>query len=257
MAAMGEISQSSRKITDIIGAIDEIAFQTNLLALNAAIEAARAGEQGRGFAVVATEVRNLAKRSAGAAKEIKELIQDSVTKVEHGSGLVGQSGKTLEEIVSSVRRVTDLMAEIAATSQHQATGIDQVNRAVAQMDSVVQQNASQTEELYATAQAMADQSQALKSLVDRFKLANGSASTNGSSHDLGSPGSQVHKNGNGRIRSHAGVRSAGSGARNLEAPRQASDPWPLGSESVGNGEPLATRAAEKNSQQLGGDFKEF
>src|SRR5262249_20285704 len=153
VAAMGEISQSSRKITDIIGAIDEIAFQTNLLALNAAIEAARAGEQGRGFAVVATEVRNLAKRSAGAPKELKELIQDSVTKVEHGSGLVGQSGKTLEEIVSSVRRVTDLMAEIAATSQHQATGIDQVNRAVAQMDSVVQQNASQTEELYATAQA--------------------------------------------------------------------------------------------------------
>lgn len=258
VAAMGEITQSSRKITDIIGAIDEIAFQTNLLALNAAIEAARAGEQGRGFAVVATEVRNLAKRSAAAAKEIKELIQDSVTKVEHGSGLVGQSGRTLEEIVSSVRRVTDLMAEIAATSQHQATGIDQVNRAVSQMDSVVQQNASQTEELYATAQAMDDQSQLLKSLVDRFKLANGTMSANESTHDSESLHDETRKNGNGRFRSHAGgIRSQGSGAKKQESRPLSHGSWPEPAESADDGEPTATIPPGKSTERMIGDFKEF
>jgi ABC-type transporter Mla subunit MlaD len=139
------------------------------------VEAARAGEQGRGFAVVAAEVRALSQRSAGAAKEIKGLIQDSVRKVEVGSELVGKSGQTLEEIVTSVRRVTDLMAEIAATSREQSTGINQVNRAVAQMDSVVQQNAAQTEELTSTAQALAQQAQDLQSLVGQFKLAERSA----------------------------------------------------------------------------------
>jgi methyl-accepting chemotaxis protein len=192
VAAMADITQSSRRITDIIGAMDEIAFQTNLLALNAAIEAARAGEQGRGFAVVATEVRNLAKRSAVAAKEIKQLIQDSAHKVEHGSNLVGQSGKNLEEIVSSVRRVTDLMAEIAATSQDQASGIDQVNKAVAQMDTVVQQNASQTEELYATAQSLAEQSHTLESLIDRFKLTDAQGLTNGSSKEVSTQNGNGH-----------------------------------------------------------------
>jgi methyl-accepting chemotaxis protein len=170
VAAMGEISSSSHKISEIITVIDEIAFQTNLLALNAAVEAARAGERGRGFAVVAAEVRNLAQRSAGAAREIKGLIRESVQKVEDGSTLVGQSGQALEEIVRSVKRVTDIIAEIAAASQEQSQGIDQVNKAVGQMDQVVQQNASQTEELSTTAQTLARQAQQLQRLVSRFKL---------------------------------------------------------------------------------------
>jgi methyl-accepting chemotaxis protein len=167
---MTEINRSSKKIAEIITAIDEIAFQTNLLALNAAVEAARAGEQGRGFAVVAGEVRNLAQRSAAAAKEIKELIQDSVRKVETGSELVNKSGQTLQEIVTSVKRVTDIVSEIAAASREQSSGIDQVSRAVAQMDQVTQANASQTEELSGTAQSLSGQAQELQDVVGRFKL---------------------------------------------------------------------------------------
>jgi methyl-accepting chemotaxis protein len=173
--AMGEINASSKKIAEIITAIDEIAFQTNLLALNAAVEAARAGEQGRGFAVVAGEVRNLAQRSASAAKEIKGLIQDSVRKVESGSALVNQSGQTLEEIMTSVKRVTDIVAEIAAASREQATGIDQVGKAVSQMDQVTQSNAAQTEELAGTAEALSSQAQHLQEQVARFNLGHGSA----------------------------------------------------------------------------------
>ncbi len=168
--AMGEINHASNKISDIITTIDEIAFQTNLLALNAAVEAARAGEQGRGFAVVASEVRNLSQRSALAAKEIKALIQDSVRKVENGTSLVNHSGKTLEEIVNSVKRVTDIVAEIAAASKEQLTGIEQVNKAVAQMDRVTQSNASQTEEMAGTAESLLGHSQQLRDLVSRFRL---------------------------------------------------------------------------------------
>jgi methyl-accepting chemotaxis protein len=168
--AMHEINTSSRKIADIITTIDEIAFQTNLLALNAAVEAARAGEQGRGFAVVAGEVRNLAQRSALAAKEIKTLIQDSVRKVEDGSALVTDSGRTLEEIVGSVKRVTDIVAEIAAASREQSIGIEQVTTAVGAMDHVTQANASQTEELNATAENLAAQARQMKDLVSHFRL---------------------------------------------------------------------------------------
>ncbi|VTR97642.1 chemotaxis partial : Chemotaxis protein OS=Burkholderia sp. MP-1 GN=BG58_15470 PE=4 SV=1: 4HB_MCP_1: HAMP: PAS_9: HAMP: MCPsignal [Gemmata massiliana] len=168
--AMSEINQSSKKIADIITTIDEIAFQTNLLALNAAVEAARAGEQGRGFAVVASEVRNLAQRSATAAKEIKSLIEDSVKKVDAGTELVNRSGSTLGDIVTSVKRVTDIITEIASASKEQSTGIDQVNKAISQMDTVTQRNASQTEEMSATAQTLTDQASQLRDLVARFKL---------------------------------------------------------------------------------------
>ncbi|MBM4134841.1 MAG: HAMP domain-containing protein [Nitrospira sp.] len=169
VAAMAEINKSSKKIGDIITVIDEIAFQTNLLALNAAVEAARAGEHGRGFAVVAAEVRNLAQRSATAAKEIKGLIQESMQKVTEGSELVDQSGKTLEEIVSSVKRVTDIVAEISAASQEQASGIDQVNKAIVSMDETTQQNAALVEEAASASQAMKDQAIELVRQVGFFK----------------------------------------------------------------------------------------
>lgn len=168
--SMRAINASSKKIAEIITVIDEIAFQTNLLALNAAVEAARAGEQGRGFAVVAAEVRNLAQRSAGAAKEIKTLIRDSVQKVDEGSQLVDESGETLRGIVASVKHVTDIIAEISAASQEQSTGVDEVNKAVSQMDQVTQQNAAQTEELSSTAELLADQARQLQALVGRFRL---------------------------------------------------------------------------------------
>jgi methyl-accepting chemotaxis protein len=168
--AMADINDSAKKIADIIGVIDEIAFQTNLLALNAAVEAARAGEQGRGFAVVASEVRSLAGRSATAAKEIKELIQDSVKKVEDGSTLVTQSGQTLEQIVTSVKKVSDIVAEIAAASREQSSGIEQVNRAVMQMDDLTQQNAALVEQATAASKTMADQAKGLGDILDRYEL---------------------------------------------------------------------------------------
>ena len=172
---MDDITASSRKISDIIGVIDEIAFQTNILALNAAVEAARAGEQGRGFAVVAAEVRNLAQRSANAAKEIKALISDFGAKVETGSKLVASAGQTMEEIVVSVKRVTDIMAEISAASREQSNGIDQVNTAVSQMDKITQQNAALVEEAAAAAKSMEEQTEELSNIVAAFKIGSAAA----------------------------------------------------------------------------------
>ena len=167
---MGSINHSSKKIVDIIGVIDGIAFQTNILALNAAVEAARAGEQGRGFAVVATEVRSLAQRSSAAAKEIKTLIGASVEQVDAGARLVDQAGTTMAEIVNSVKLVTDIMGEIAAASQEQTLGIDQVNQAIGLMDQATQQNAALVEQAAAAAASLQDQASHLARVVSVFKL---------------------------------------------------------------------------------------
>ncbi len=171
VVTMGSINEASRRIADIITVIDGIAFQTNILALNAAVEAARAGEQGRGFAVVAGEVRNLAQRSAAAAREIKGLIGDSVSRVEAGSRLVDQAGHTMDEVVASVKRVSDIIGEIAAASEEQREGIEQVNGAIVQMDQVTQQNAALVEQAAAAAAAMREQAGGLARLVDTFQLA--------------------------------------------------------------------------------------
>jgi methyl-accepting chemotaxis protein len=170
---MGEINSSASKIADIIGVIDGIAFQTNILALNAAVEAARAGEQGRGFAVVASEVRNLAQRSAAAAKEIKQLIGDSVEKIGRGSKLVGQAGETMDEVVASVKRVTDIMSDIASASAEQSAGIEQVNLSIIEMDGMTQQNAALVEQAAAAFQSLQDQAAELQRVVSIFKLADG------------------------------------------------------------------------------------
>ncbi|HJV02447.1 MAG TPA: methyl-accepting chemotaxis protein, partial [Burkholderiaceae bacterium] len=170
---MGSIKDSSNKIVEIISVIDGIAFQTNILALNAAVEAARAGEQGRGFAVVASEVRTLAQRSANAAKEIKSLIGDSVDKVDAGSRLVNEAGHTMEQIVGAIKRVADIMAEITAASVEQSTGIEEVNRAITQMDEMTQQNSALVEQAAAAAASMQEQAARLAHAVSVFQLADG------------------------------------------------------------------------------------
>jgi methyl-accepting chemotaxis protein len=167
---MSSINESSRKIVDIIGVIDSIAFQTNILALNAAVEAARAGEAGRGFAVVATEVRSLAQRSAAAAREIKGLIDDSVEKVGSGTRLVEKAGSTMDEIVHSVRQVAEIIADISAASREQTVGIQQVNQAITQMDEATQQNAALVEQAAAASQALRSEAGNLAQVVSAFKL---------------------------------------------------------------------------------------
>lgn len=231
--AMEEINKSSKKIADIINVIDEIAFQTNLLALNAAVEAARAGEQGRGFAVVATEVRNLAQRSASAAKEIKELINESVQKVSDGSELVNQSGKTLDEIVGSVKRVTDIISEITAASQEQSTGIDQVNKAIMQMDQTTQQNAALVEQAASSAQSMQQQAGALQREVEFFKT-----STNGSSEQPASRGGRASS---GSVKSAQQTGSHRAGAASTPAPKRTNEPVGAG---AGNGVECPSRQDE-------------
>ncbi len=185
--AMSGIAQASRRITDISSTIDEIAFQTNLLALNAAVEAARAGEQGRSFAVVAGEVRSLALRSAEASKEIKTVITDTVTRVDEGNKLVGRAGTTLTGIVSEVKRVADLVVDIASASTEQADGIEQVSRAIEQMDEVTQQTANQTEEVDGTARTLAEQADQLRSQIGRFNLSEGSSGAAAGGHEPFAP----------------------------------------------------------------------
>jgi methyl-accepting chemotaxis protein len=216
VATMESISDSSRRIADIIGVIDGIAFQTNILALNAAVEAARAGEQGRGFAVVAAEVRNLAQRSAAAAKEIKTLIGDSVDKVQAGTRLVDEAGQTMEEIVGSVKQVSDKIAEIAAASQEQSSGIGQINIAMTQLSQIAQQNAASSEELAATSEQMSGQAQGLHELIGFFQI-EGDQSVPfpaPAAQEPGAPGGTSVR----RIEARKSLTAAGS--------RQGGTPWP-------------------------------
>jgi methyl-accepting chemotaxis protein len=218
VVAMSAIHQSSKRIADIIGVIDEIAFQTNLLALNAAVEAARAGEQGRGFAVVAGEVRKLAQRSADAAKEIKSLITDSVAKVADGGKLVEQSGQTLKEIVVSIKKVSDIVAEMAAAAREQASGIEQVNQAILQMDQVTQQNAALVEETAAASQSMGGQAQELQQLMAFLKL----DSTDRSRKQPASVATSTHRS-TGQTRAAPRIAGRGLSTTNKPAARPGAD----------------------------------
>lgn len=251
ISAMSAINESSKKISDIIGVIDEIAFQTNLLALNAAVEAARAGEQGRGFAVVAGEVRNLAQRSAAAAKEIKTLIKDSVVKVDDGSRLVNESGKTLTDIVDAVKKVSDIIAEIAAASGEQSAGIDQINKAITQMDEVTQQNAALVEEAAAASESMDEQANNLTKLMEYFTTSSeteAAPSLRRTSRDA-SPQSKTPSAGNTR------ANTATRGAANAAAPRS---PAPKraagGGSSASSTNPRNSAAKQQGNKD---DWEEF
>jgi len=211
VVTMNAINESSQKIADIIGVIDGIAFQTNILALNAAVEAARAGDQGRGFAVVASEVRTLAQRSANAAKDIKGLISESVKKIESGNALVGQSGNTMKEIVTAIKRVNDIMAEIAAASTEQSAGIDEVSTAVSQMDEMTQQNAALVEEAAAAAESLQSQADQLTQRVSQFRLA--------------SDDSRVRNKSTARLNAPKVPRKSSGPTKKLSAPNNQVDEW--------------------------------
>jgi methyl-accepting chemotaxis protein I, serine sensor receptor len=233
VSTMQDIATSSNKVVDIIGVIEGIAFQTNILALNAAVEAARAGEQGRGFAVVAGEVRSLAQRSASAAKEIKELIGDSVDKVQSGSALVGRAGSTMEEIVQAVRRVTDIMGEISAASEEQSTGIEQVNRAVVQMDEVTQQNAALVEEAAAAAASLEEQTRQLQTVVSGWHV-DGAHRAAGAAGVTGAAGA---------VRSSAAVKRGKSGKISKSAPAAVAPKAVAASASASAAAPASNHAA--------------
>ena len=229
VSAMQEIDDSSKKISDIIGVIDEIAFQTNLLALNASVEAARAGDQGRGFAVVASEVRNLAGRSATAAKEIKDLIEDSSRKVAEGSRLVNESGETLREIVGGVKKVTDIVGEIAEASQEQATGIDEVNKAISVMDELTQQNAALVEQAAAASESLGEQADDLNQMMSFFSLSGAS-----------SPPAEV----------------ASSGGPNGVERRSADRPWSNGAQQT-SAQPVQETVTQKVANGDDQEWEEF
>ncbi len=231
VTTMSSINESSKKIVDIIGVIDGIAFQTNILALNAAVEAARAGEQGRGFAVVASEVRNLAQRSAAAAKEIKALIGDSVDKVGAGTKLVDEAGKTMEEIVNSVKRVTDIMSEITAASQEQSAGIEQVNQAITQMDEVTQQNAALVEEAAAAAESLEEQAQNLQAAVAIFNIGGQTTTVRSqpSVRKTERPALSTPQRGASRPLAHAAPRLAAKPAKASQPAAQTAKAAPAGS----------------------------